>query len=146
MNFSCQRFYWSSETESLQSKSSNKVLTTLHLYNRQRNLCVSLLQKKTERDYFKLLNNKIVFDSSKFWQTISPLFSEKVFCKETIALKANNRIITNNQELAETFNTFFSNTSQNLRIDSTLVEITQNFNTSDSVLKATKKYEKVSSK
>ena len=74
-------------------------------------MCQPFAIKKTERDYFKLLNNKVVFDIRKFWQTISPLFSEKVFCKETIPLKANSRIITENHELAETFNTFFSNMS-----------------------------------
>ena len=36
-----------------------------HLYNRQRNLCVSLLRKK-KRDYFKQLNNKVVSDNRKF--------------------------------------------------------------------------------
>ena len=66
-------------------------------------------KKKTERGYFKQLNNKVVFDNRKFWQTISPLFSEKVFCKETVVLKVNNRTIKDNEELAETFNTFFSN-------------------------------------
>ena len=35
------------------------------LYNRQRNLCVSLL-RKTKRDYFKQLNNKVVYDNRKF--------------------------------------------------------------------------------
>ena len=112
-----------------------------HLYNRQRNLCVSLL-RKTKRDYFKQLNNKVISDNKKFWQTISPLFSEKAFRKETIILKDSNRTITNNHELAETFNTFFSNITQNLKIDSNLVEITENLNISDSVLKAIKKYEK----
>ena len=52
-----------------------------HLYNRQRNLCGSLLQK-TKRDYFKQLNNKFVSDNRKFWQTISPLFSEKRLVKK----------------------------------------------------------------
>ena len=48
-----------------------------HLYNRQRNLCVSLLGK-TIRDYFKQLN-KVVFDNIKFWQLIGlgPLFSKQ---------------------------------------------------------------------
>ena len=44
-----------------------------HLYNRQRNLCVSLL-RKTIGDYFKQLNNKVVSDNRKFWQAISSLF------------------------------------------------------------------------
>ena len=51
---------------------------------------------------------KVVSDDRKFWQTLSPLLSEKA-------------ILTKNQELAETFNTFFgffSNTTQNLKTDS----------------------------
>ena len=71
----------------------------------------------------------------------SPIF-RKASGKERIILKDSNRTITNNHELAETFNTFFSNITQNLRIDSNLVEITENFNTPDPVLKAVKKYEK----
>ena len=112
-----------------------------HLHKRQRNLCVSLL-RKTKRDYFKQLNNKVVSSNRKFWQKISHLFSAKAFSNETIILKHNNRTITNNHELAETFNTFFSNITQNLKIDSNLVEITENLNTSDPILKAIKKYEK----
>ena len=112
-----------------------------HLYNRQRKLCVSLL-RKTKRGYFKPLNNKVASDNRKFWQTISPLFSEKAFHKETIILKDSNRTITNNHELAETFNTFFSNITQSLKIDSNLVESTKNLNISGPVLRAIQKYEK----
>ena len=72
----------------------------------------------------------------------SPLFSEKAFCKETIILKDSNRTITNNHELADTFNNFYSNITRNLKIDSNLVEITENLNIFDPVLKAIKKYEK----
>ena len=111
-----------------------------HLYNRQRNLCVSL-QRKT-RDYFKQLNNTVTSDNKKFRLTISPLFLEKGFRKETIILKDSNRTITNNHELAETFNTFFSNITQNLKLDSNLVEITENLNISDAVIKAIKNYVK----
>ena len=94
--------------------------------------------RKTKRDCFKQLNNKVVSDNRKFWQTVSSLFSGKAFCKETIILKDSNRTIINNHELAETFNKFFSNITQNLKIDSNLVEITENLNISDPVLKAIK--------
>ena len=50
--------------------------------------------------------------------------------------------MTDNHQLAETFNTFFSNITQNLKIDSNLVKVTENLNISDPVLKAIKKYEK----
>ena len=47
-----------------------------HLCNRQRNLLVSLFQK-TKRNCLKQLQNKVIFDNRKFWQTISPLFVKK---------------------------------------------------------------------
>ena len=53
--------------------------------------------------------------------------------------------MTNNHELAETFNTFFSNITQNLKLNSNLVEIAENPNISDPVSKAIKKSEKHSS-
>ena len=89
------------------------------LYNKQRNLCVSIL-RKNKRDYFGNLNNKIVTDNRKFWKTISPLFSEKAFHRECITLKESNKTITNNVELAETFNTFFSKIVPNLNIGNNL--------------------------
>ena len=70
------------------------------------------------------------------------LFSEKAFHKETIAMEDNNRTVTNNQELAEQFNTIFSKIIQNLKIDNKLVQITLNLYVFDPVLKAIKKYEK----
>ena len=70
------------------------------------------------------------------------LFSEKAFHKETIAMEDNNRTVTNNQELAEQFNTFFSKIIQNLKIDNKLVQITLNLYVFDPVLKAIKNYEK----
>ena len=80
------------------------------------------LLRKTKRDYFKQLNKKVISDNKYFWQTIRPLFSEKVFRKETSIPKDSNRTIRNNQELAETY-TFFSNVTQNLKLDSNLAEI-----------------------
>ena len=47
----------------------------------------------------------------------------------------------NNPKLAETVNTFFSNITQNLKIESNLVEFTENLNISGPILKATKMYE-----
>ena len=60
------------------------------LYNKQRNLCVSILSKN-KREFFGNLNNKIVTDNRKFWKTISPLFFEKAFHRERITLKESNR-------------------------------------------------------
>ena len=57
-------------------------------------------------------------------------------------MKDSNRTITNNHELAATFDTFFSNIAQNLKLDSNLVEITEKLSISDPVLKAINKCEK----
>ena len=111
------------------------------LYNKQRNLCVSIL-RKNKRDYFGNLNNKIVTDNRKFWKTISPLFSEKAFHRECITLKESNKTITNNVELAETFNTFFSKIVPNLNIDNNLGDNITNPNITDPVFCVIQKYEK----
>ena len=108
-------------------------------------LRTAIMQRSKLRQKFlkeRTNDSNISTIGKKFWQTISPLFSEKAFRKETIILKDSNRTITNNHELAETFNTFFSNITQNLKLDSNLVEITENLNISDPVIKAIKKYEK----
>ena len=71
-----------------------------------------------------------------------PSFLGTAYCKETIILKDNKRTITVNQELAGSFNTFYYSITRNLKIDSNLVEITQNLNTTDPNLKVIKKPEK----
>ena len=76
------------------------------LYNKQRNPCVSIL-RKNKKDCFGNLNNKIVTDNRNFFKAIISLFSKKTFPKECITLKESNKTIKNNEELAETFNTFF---------------------------------------
>ena len=47
-------------------------------YNKQRNICVSLL-RKIKRDYFANLDTKIMKDNGEFWKTVNPLFSEKSY-------------------------------------------------------------------
>ena len=94
----------------------NKTEESKKLYNKQRNLCVSLL-RKTKRAYFSQLDIKIVNDNRKFWKTINPLFSEKAYRKESISLIENDKLITNDKTLAETFNNFFSNIVKNIKVD-----------------------------
>ena len=52
-------------------------------YKKQRNLCVSLL-KQAKKDHFANLDIKSVTDNKKFWQTVKPLFSNKVKAKTVI--------------------------------------------------------------
>ena len=101
-----------------------------NFYNKQRNLCVSILLRN-KRDYFGNLNNKNVTDNRKFWKIVSPFFSKKAFHRECITLKECNKTITNNEELAETFNTFFSKIVPNLNLDSNLGDNITNPNITD---------------
>ena len=49
-------------------------------YNKQQNICVSLL-RKSKRDYFANLDTKIMKGNRKFWKTVNPLFSGKCYSK-----------------------------------------------------------------
>ena len=86
------------------------------------------------------LDSKIVADNRKFWKAVSPLFSEKVFHRESIILKEYGKTITDNKKIAETFNNFFSNIVKSHNIDSDLGGITTQTNNVDPVFRAIEKY------
>ena len=65
-------------------------------YNKQRNICVSLL-RKTKRDYFANLDTK----------TVNPLFLEKSYSKESISVINKDGLVTKNEDLTKIFNFFF---------------------------------------
>ena len=109
-------------------------------FNRQRNFCVSLL-RKTKRRFFGKLDHNVVYDNRKFWKTVGPLFSEKAFHKESIILNNNNKIISNDEELAEIFNKHFSKIVKKLDIDETLASNIASSHITDPVFNAIKKYE-----
>ena len=96
---------------------------------------------KNKREYFGNWNKKIVTDNRKFWKTIGPLFSEKAFHRKCITLKESNKTITNNVEVAETFNTFFSKVVPNLNLDNNLGNNITSSHITDPVFCAVKKYE-----
>ena len=85
------------------------------LYNKQRNICVSLT-RKAKKSYYGNLDAKSVSDNKIFWKRISPLFSNKIKAKEKITLVENEKIISNDLEIANTFNNYFGKIVQNLDI------------------------------
>ena len=84
-------------------------------YTKQRNFCVSLL-RKVKREYFANINEKNIIDNRKFWQTVKASLSEKNKSKEKITLIKNDEIISDDLEIANTLNKFFSNVVKNLKI------------------------------
>ena len=77
-------------------------------YALQRNYCVSLL-KKTKKEYFGNLNKKNVCDNKTFWKTVKSFPSCKIVSKEQIILVKINEIISEDSDVAQILNSFFSN-------------------------------------
>ena len=55
--------------------------------------------KKAKKDYFANLDMKSGTDNKKFWQTVKPLFSNKVKTKTVIKLVENDAMIDNESEI-----------------------------------------------
>ena len=77
-------------------------------YNKQRNYCTSHLRKE-KRNYFESNDTAKTSDNKMFWKTVKPMFSNKRVNRESITLVKDDKILSENLEVAETFNAFFSN-------------------------------------
>ena len=84
-------------------------------YTTQRNYFVNLL-RKTKREYFTNIKVSNITDNKKFWQTVKPLFSDKINHTETINLIDNGVTLSNDKEIAETFNKYYCNIAKNLSL------------------------------
>ena len=86
------------------------------IYKKYRNYCVNLF-KKEKKKYYENLDIKSFTDNKLFWKTIKPLFSDKQQHSSNITLIENKKIISNDLEIAETMNNFFTNITKNLEIE-----------------------------
>ena len=109
-------------------------------YSKQRNICVSLL-RKTQRDYFANLGKKIMKDNRKTWKTVNPLLSEKSYPKESLSFTIKDGLIIEHEDLAKTFNNFFSNIVNKLGIEHVPDDESNLSYIDDTILKAIAKYE-----
>ena len=97
-------------------------------YNKQRNLCVSLI--RSEKNFFSNFNTIYITDNKTFWKTVKPFFTDKVKTESIITLINRKKIasqegqeeivpkkiITEDQTVAEVFKKFFINILPNLKI------------------------------
>ena len=115
------------------SRLRNKFLNTKSdidrkAYNKQRNLCVSLIRSE-KKNFFSNINTSDITDNKTFWQTVKPVFTDKIKTKSKITLIEKNivsqegqekidseKIITEDQAVAEVINKFFINIVPNLKI------------------------------
>ena len=135
-----------SEAMMLRTKLRNKfykqkTTETRSAYNKQRNICISIL-RKAKRSYFENLDIKNLSGNRKFWGTVKPLFSNKVRSNDNITLNENDLLIRNEYKIANIFNTFFVNIVPNLGIEIDQQYLSNVSNISDPVEKAIKKYQK----
>ena len=94
----------------------NPVVANKLAYKKQRNFCVLLL-RKVKRKYFANLSEKNVTDNRKFWQTVKPFLCEKNKSREIIILVKNEETnLTDDVEVANNLNNYFSNVVKNLII------------------------------
>ena len=109
------------------------------LYNRQRNYCISLLQK-SKRRYHENLNINNVPDNKLLWKSVKPLLSKKSRIRDRISISEKGEILKTESEAAETVNSLFSNIVMNLNISrySEFDSVTKNI--ADPTLKAIFKY------
>ena len=84
-------------------------------YNTQRNYCVSLV-RKAKKSYYSNLGDQKIVDNETFWKTIKSYFTDKGINHDKITLVDNEETVSDNEEISETLNNFFSDVVTNLNL------------------------------
>ena len=84
-------------------------------YNKYRNYCTKLFRKE-KKLFYNNLDIKLITDNKTFWKTVKPFFSEKNNNRKKIVLLEGEEIISDDTDVAESMNNFFSNIVNNLNI------------------------------
>ena len=93
----------------------NKTSENWENYRKLRNDCVKMT-KKVKKEYFENLNLNSITDNKKFWKSVKPNFTNKNIKQEKIILVENEKIISENKEIAEIMNDYFVNITKELNI------------------------------
>ena len=87
----------------------------INSFKNQRNF-VNMIRKSAQKNYFKSLNPKKLNMSRTFFNTFKPFFSSKYSPDERILLIENENILTDELEISEVFNEYFTNITDSLNI------------------------------
>ena len=82
-------------------------------YTKFRNFCTRLVRIE-KKAFYNNLDPKQITDNKNFWKTVKPLFSGKHFISIKITLLEGEKVLTDDVEVAETMNYFFSNVTERL--------------------------------
>ena len=124
------------ENKYYREKSEN----TFKAYKKQKNYTSKLL-KKEKRNYFSNLHMNNFIDNKKIWNTVKPLFTNNGGGSQKITIVKDDKIISDDKEVAETFNEFFKNSVKSLHIPQNTCLINNTGNLIDPVDIALKKFE-----
>ena len=124
------------QTKYFKNKSQNDYLA----FKKQRNFC-SKLYKKERKNCYNSLDIKNITDSKQFWKTIKPFLSEKIKTISKIKLKDQDKIISNDDKVAEEFSTFFENAVKSLNIKPRNLSLEDTTNLNNPVEIAIKKFQ-----
>ena len=93
----------------------NSAVENMNKYKKHKNFC-SKLYKKERKKFYSQLDIKNITDNKLFWKTMKPFLSDKCTYASKISLVRNDNVISDDQELAVTFNNFFEQAVDNLGI------------------------------
>ena len=85
-------------------------------YKQQWNYCVSLMHQD-KKQYYASLNINCIADNKTFWRVVKPNFSDKILVTDRVILRDGGKIISDTEKVADTFNKFFVNIGNTLKID-----------------------------
>ena len=81
----------------------------------ERNICNKIL-KENNKEYFNNISIKNICDNKKFWRTIKPFFTDKNKSGNNIILTENDRIINDDQNIANILVDHFTNITKKLNL------------------------------
>ena len=136
---------------------NSKIDLDRRAYNKQRNICLSLIKQEI-KSLLSNLKTKDVNDNKTFRKTVKPLFTDKVQIKSKITLMEKKviskqvqetnhteKIISDDKAIAEVFINFFINIVPNLKIPEENNIYHEYSETDDLVLNAINKFNNHSS-
>ena len=94
---------------------SNSIVEKMSKYKNHKNFC-SKLYKIERKKFYSQLDIKNITDNKLFWKTMKPFLREKCTYVSKISLVYDDNVISDDQELADTFNNFFEHAVDNLEI------------------------------
>ena len=87
-----------------------------------------------------MMQAKKIDNDKEFWKTVKPLFSNKNPMSEKIILIEDSKILSNDAEVAECFNEYFCNITNNFDIDPVFKEVQEYLPLEQMVMRAINKY------